>query len=197
MGNIHIKRLLASLLSVAALCTAYGQTTVEFTPATDIKPEHTYEMYALYDDGTKTVSASFYGKLNQLSEDLGKDNLLGNDSLYMRWFVRASGDATYKPISNLTDWTITLDYERADLKEYGKAWLNVNNDDSKTNEGLSSASFTVPDGFSVTDNYQIICLLTTRKEDYQQKGRWGTNYTITKITEKSFEVAIIFIVKSK
>ena len=197
MGNIHIKRLLASLLSLAALCTAYGQTTVEFTPATDIKPEHTYEMYALYDDGTKTVSASFYGKLNQLSEDLGKDNLLGNDNLYMRWFVRASDDATYKPISNLTDWTITLDYERADLKEYGKAWLNVNYNDSKTNEGLSSASFTVPNGFSVTDNYQIICLLTTRYEDYQQEGSWGASYTITKITEKSFEAAIIFNIITK
>lgn len=197
MGNIHIKCLLASLLSVAALCTAYGQTTVEFTPATDITPEHTYEMYALYDDGTGTVSASFYGKLNQLSEDLGKDNLLGKDSLYMRWFVRASDDATYKPISNLTDWTITLDYERADLKEYGKAWLNVNYHGSKTNEGLSSASFTVPDGFSVTDNYQIICLLTTRNEDYQQEGYWNGSYFITKITEKSFEVAVIFNIITK
>lgn len=197
MGNIHIKCLLASLLSVAALCTAYGQTTVEFTPATDITPEHTYEMYALYDDGTGTVSASFYGKLNQLSEDLGKDNLLGNDNLYMRWFVRASDDATYKPVSNLTDWTITLDYERADLKEYGKAWLNVNYYDSKTNEGLSSASFTVPDGFSVTDNYQIICLLTTRNEDYQQEGYWDGSYFITKITEKRFEAAVIFNIITK
>ena len=197
MGNIHIKRLLASLLSLAALCTAYGQTTVEFTPATDIKPEHTYEMYALYDDGTGTVSASFYGKLNQIQTDLGKSSSpLQEVNLYMRWFVKEKSNAKYEPIENLADWNITLGMPtRFDFGEYGKVWSRkpygyATYDDQTS----SSISVDVPDGKN-TNDVQIVCLFTTDGNDCTFNPDYENNPT--SIREIGFEVAIIFNIITK
>ena len=70
-NHISPRLLLAAILAIAAFGMARGQGGA-FTPAENIAPAHTYNMYAIYDTGTRTVSASFYDKLGQIAADLGK-----------------------------------------------------------------------------------------------------------------------------
>ena len=123
-NHISPRLLLATVLAIAAFGMARGQGGA-FTPAENIAPAHTYNMYAIYDTGTRTASASFYEKLGRIAADLGRSSaadLIG--SLYIRWFVANADGSDYVPVENMADaWAISLPfYETADVGGYGKIW---------------------------------------------------------------------------
>lgn len=176
-NHISPRLLLAAILAIAAFGMARGQGGA-FTPAENIAPAHTYNMYAIYDTGTRTVSASFYEKLGQIAADLGKGTAADLiNSLYIRWFVANADGSGYVPVENMAEaWAISLPfYETADVGGYGKiwwkgkgtseSWLDAYNADNQ--KKISSASLTFS-GQGEAGACRVVCLLST--QDPKQNG---------------------------
>lgn len=183
--HISLRLLLATVLAIAAFGMARGQGGA-FAPAENIAPAHTYNMYAIYDTGTRTASASFYEKLGQIAADLGKSSaadLIG--SLYIRWFVAYADGSDYVPVENMAEaWAISLPfYETADVGGYGKIWwkgkgtdqfwLDTYNADNQ--KRISSANLTFS-GQGEAGAYRVVCLLSTqdpKQNGYTHESTWA------------------------
>lgn len=183
-NHISPRLLLAAILAIAAFGMARGQGGA-FTPAENIAPAHTYNMYAIYDTGTRTVSASFYDKLGQIAADLGKGTAADLiNSLYIRWFV-ANADGGYAPVENMAEaWAISLPfYETANVGGYGKiwwkgkgtseSWLDAYNADNQ--KKISSANLTFS-GQGEAGACRVVCLLSTqapKQNGYTHEPTWA------------------------
>ena len=196
--HISLRLLLATVLAIAAFGMARGQGGA-FTPAENIAPAHTYNMYALYETETRTASASFYDKLGQIAADLGKGSAAELiENLYLRWFV-ADADGGYAPVEGMEEaWGISLPfYETANVGGYGKVWWKPKGSDQSwwdtsnadNQKKISSAQLTFS-GQGEAGAYRIVCLLSTQTPK-QSGNTWDDNWAITGDPD-NIEAAITF-----